>query len=85
MKADYEQIDQLVTREQILAAQGVELSLLISIYVTHDYAIINIAGKDFTIPGKDYSIDISAALEMAEMAVPDFTLNYLDEGNHPRS
>lgn len=83
MKADYKQIDQLVTREQILAAQGVELSLLVSKYVMHDSQIINISGKDFEIPSKDYAIDTAAALEIAEMAVPDITINYLDERIHP--
>lgn len=66
MKADYEQMDQFVTREQILAAKGVELSLLISKYMMYDSTIINVAGEILEIPSKDYAIDISAAWEVVE-------------------
>jgi hypothetical protein len=82
MKADYEQIDQLVTREQILAAKEPELDILVAIHV-YDFKDISIkdaekidSTSDIYIP--HYSTDFSMSYEMEEklkeLAEPDMYL-----------
>ncbi|AIF52027.1 hypothetical protein [Pelosinus sp. UFO1] len=75
MKADYEQIDQFITREQVLAAKGHELSLLVAKHIMHDHITIisihNDTGCQDIESCKDYALDIAAAWEIVKKLKDD--------------